>query len=118
VIREKLFAALVPLVPDERVFPGGAPLDTPRPYITYRQVGGEAVDFIDKATPSKRNARVQVNVWSDDGDEATALIYAVEDALRAVPGLQTTPLGAHFDRDEPDLNLYGRQQDFSVWADR
>lgn len=117
-IANHVFAALAPLVPDERVYPHVAPLDTPRPYIEFFQVGGKVQSFIDKAMPSKRNARIQVEVTADDGDQATALIYAVEDALVQLTTMQVEALGAHINRDEPELNLFGRQQDFSCWADR
>ena len=60
-VESMLFDALKGLV-SNRVFPDIAPDLTPRPYITYQQVGGVAVNFLDPTIPSKANGRIQVNV--------------------------------------------------------
>lgn len=99
-----------------RVFPDVAPESTTRPYITWQQVGGESVNFIDSTVPGKKNARVQVNVWADTRLEAATLAELVEDMLRGVAALQTTVLGAPTSVYEPDTNLRGSMQDFSFWS--
>jgi hypothetical protein len=109
--------AIGPLV-DGRAVHGAAAYDTPRPFVTIQQIGGQVVDFIDSAQPSKINARVQVNVWGDSREQVYLLMLAIEDALRTAPGLVARPVGAMVDRDEPDMQMYGEQQDFSCWADR
>lgn len=116
-IAEKVFTALSPLF-EARVFPGKAELDTPRPYATYRQVGGQAMSFIDKARPSKIHGRIQIMVFAESRDEATMLMYAVEDRLVADTTMQAEPIGAHVDRDDLELEYSGVQQDYSIWADR
>ncbi len=111
-----LYNTLRSLVAD-RVFPDVAPEDTPRPYITFQQVGGTAVNFIDAAIPSKRNGRFQLNCWSDTRVQAALLARQVEDALRGASSLQTTVLGALVAEYEEDTKLFGSRQDFSVWTD-
>lgn len=108
-----IFAAIKDLV-GNRVYPEVGPAGVGRPYITYQQVGGEPVNFIDSAVPSKKNARVQINVWSDGRPEAATIARQAEDALRAAP-LQTTVLGAFTSTYEPTPKLYGTMQDFSFW---
>jgi hypothetical protein len=98
-----------------RVFPDIAPEDTERPYITWQQVGGVPVNFVDAGVPGKKNARVQVNVWAATRLDANDLSASIEDALRGVAALQTTVLGAAIAVYEPDTKLKGCMQDFSFW---
>jgi hypothetical protein len=100
-----------------RVFPDVAPENTVRPYMTYQQVGGEAINFLDATVPSKRNGRWQVNVWADSRLQAAALSRQAEDAMRTAAGLLTTVLGAPVAIYEPDTKLFGAIQDFSCWFD-
>ena len=44
-----------------RVYPIVAPEKTDTPYITYQQVGGEAVSFLE-GVADRKNARIQINV--------------------------------------------------------
>ncbi len=114
-MEQLVYAALRGLVND-RVYPDLADEPPERPYITYQQVGGEAINFVDAATlPGTSNARVQVNVWADTRPVASALARQVENALRAVAGLQTTVLGAAVALYEPETKLRGTMQDFSFW---
>jgi hypothetical protein len=115
-VEAQIYAALQGLVAG-RVFPEVAPELTPRPYITYAQVGGQAVNFIDPTVPSKKHGRFQINVWADTRLAAATLARQVEDTLRVVPALQTTVLGAPVAIYEEDTKLRGTMQDFSVWFD-
>lgn len=101
-----------------RTFPDFAPTSTARPYVTYQQIGGEAVNFLDRTNPTKRNARVQVNVWADSRASAVTTMLAIEDAIRAATVFQGEPeaaMSADFDADFP---VYSAMQDFSIWSDR
>jgi hypothetical protein len=109
-----VFDALEGLV-NGRVFPDIAPVQTPRPYITYAAVGGDALNYTDGAIPGKENARLQVNVWADTRLQASDVGRQVELALRSVAALQTTVLGARVATYDPDVNLRGTMQDFSIW---
>lgn len=115
-VEASLYTALASLV-SNRVYRDIAPQTvTTLPRITFQQVGGEAVNFLDSATvPSKKNARFQVNCWAADRDEVAALSRQVEDALRTTTALQTSVLGAPVAAFEEDTRFYGTRQDFSVW---
>lgn len=99
-----------------RVYPDIAPEQTPLPYITYQNVGGDSINFLNQSTPSKRCYRFQVNVWADTRQAASALSFQVEDALRLCDALDTTVLGAPISLYEPEVMLRGTRQDFQVWA--
>jgi hypothetical protein len=98
-----------------RVFPDIAPEGTARPYITWQQVDGVPVNFLEGGVPGTKNVRMQVNVWADTRLDASALADQVEDALRQVAALQTTVLGSAVAVYEPDTKLKGSMQDFSFW---
>ena len=111
-----LFQTLQALVAG-RVYPDVAPENAARPYITYQQLGGEPLNFVDAARPSKRNGHFQVSVWADARLAASALAAQVEDALRAAPALQTTVLGSPMALNDDVTKLRGTAQDFSFWVD-
>lgn len=98
-----------------RVFPDFAPEGTARPYIVYQAVGGEAINFMEGTAPDKRNARVQITVWSDSRLEASSIAGQVEDAMRAALTLHTTVLGAAVSTFDEEAGARGAMQDFSVW---
>ncbi len=109
-----LYSALQALA-GGRMYPDVAPENAARPYITYQQVGGQGVNFLDTAVPSKKNARVQINVWADTRLAAATLARSIEDTLRGAVTLQASVLGALTALHEADTGLYGTRQDFSVW---
>lgn len=113
-----LTATLAPLVATGSVYPDLAPIGAVRPYITYQQVGGETVAFLERAMPSKKNGRYQVNVWADTRADAAAIILQAETALVTNTAFQASALGAPIATFEPDTKLYGAMQDFSIWSDR
>ena len=112
-IETLIFSALSSLV-DGRVYPDIAPESTPGPYITYQQVGGRSVNFLDSTSASKKNARVQINVWADTRLAASDVGRSVEDALRTA--LHATALGALVALYEEETKRYGTRQDFSIWS--
>lgn len=113
-----LFDTLKGLV-GNRVFPSVAPELTPTPYITYQSAGGEqAINFMDGEQPSKKNARIQINVWDKQLVSALALAQRAETALRgASTTLSTTVLSGQRTTYEQDTKLHGTIQFFSCWAD-
>lgn len=115
-LEQKLTALLRQVCP--RTYCDFAPTATQRPYVTYQQIGGEAVEFIDNTVPSMENAHVQVNVWAGSRLEAKTLIKQIEAALILATGLQARPLGAAASDYDADVPVYGSRQDFSIWADR
>lgn len=115
-LEEQLTALLRTVCP--RVYCDFAPTDTARPYLTFQQIGGESPTFIDNTVPSKENAEVQVNVWSDSRLEAKATIKQIETALIEATAVQARPVSASRSDFDADMKRYGATQDFSIWADR
>ena len=99
-------------------FPDFAPADTPLPYITYQQIGGDAVSYLGKEVSSKENAVMQITVWAASRKDAKAAIKAAEAALVTSGLLQATAVAASISDYEAGLPAYSSQQDFSIWADR
>ena len=100
-----------------RVFPDMAPFDTPRPFLTYQQVGGSPSNSFCGNTISQ-NARIQFNVWADaaTGGRAIAstLMRSVEEAVVAAP-LYGVSLGSLVAEYDDITKYYGARQDFSFW---
>jgi len=101
-----------------RTFCDFAPTDTPRPYVTYQQFGGEVPSFLDRTVPDKENASIQINVWSDTRAEAKGLIKQIEAAMIGATVFQASPQAACSSDFDADMARYGSRQDFSVWSDR
>lgn len=116
-VEASIYTALKALV-GNRVFPDMAPLSTAKPYITYAQIGGEALTFLETAVPSKQNGRFQVNVWGDSRSQCSALMLQVEAALVGAATMQAKPVDAPSSTYEHDMLMYGSMQDFSIWSDR
>jgi hypothetical protein len=114
-LEANIFSALNGLVPSTRVFPDTAPQGVAKPYITYQQVGGQAVNLLESTTAGKRNARIQVNCWDVNRQSVANLARAVEDAITSSTTLRGYVLGAMTAVFEEDLLLYGTRQDFSIW---
>lgn len=91
-----------------------APMGVKYPFITYQQVGGQAVNFLDPTVPDKKHARIQINVWSKSRQESTTLIRQIEDLLRSPPANGYVE-GASVSQYNFDAGLYGSRQDFSFW---
>lgn len=113
-VESDLFAALSPLVAG-RVYPLRADPETARPFMTFQQVGGRSVSFLESGVVGKRNARIQVNVWHEDFQGASTLMRSVSDALVVSSALRATPLGEPFATFDDLVALYGASQDFSIW---
>lgn len=114
-VEATLFDALKTLVSD-RIYPAGRVAEkAARPYITFQQVGGQPVNFLDPTVPSLKNGRFRMNVWANNRKDAAAMCRAVEDALRVNTTLQTTVLTAPVALFDDATNLAGTSQDFSFW---
>jgi hypothetical protein len=85
------------------------------PYITYQQVGGESIAFMEATVPSKRNARFQINTWAETRLQASALMRQVHDLVITTVALQATALGEPVATFDEDTKRYGARQDFSLW---
>lgn len=103
-----------------RVFPISAPLDTPRPFVTYTQIGGDSLRYVENTAADKRLALEQIDVWAASKAEALGLIQSIEDALCASALFVAKVAGEPRDRLEQDVEpwLYGMSQDFEVLGAR
>ncbi len=116
-VESDIYTALKGLV-SNRCFPDVAPISTVRPYITYTQIGGEALTFIGAEVPSKKHGRFQINVWADTRASASSVMLEVESAMTLDTAFQAKPIGAASSDYDHDMTLYGSMQDFSVWSQR
>lgn len=101
-----------------RVHPLQAPLDTPRPYVTWQPIGGAAWRYQDNAAAVQRHTLVQVNVWTGAMTETLQLVRQIEAALCAATTFTARPEGEPITQYESDFKVYGAIQDFSVEAPR
>ena len=100
-----------------RTYPDVAPEGTATPYVTYQQIGGESLRYVDN-TADSRYPLIQISVWSRSRLESATLIQQIEDAICAAPAFQATPQGDAMSRYEPDTQLYGSIQRFDVFGAR
>ena len=113
---ESLISGAVTGLVSGNVWPDIAPAGvTALPRITYQQVGGQAINFLENVPAGKRNGRFQVNCWGATRLQVAALSRQVEDAIKSTNALYPTILAAPVAIYEPDTKLYGTRQDFSVW---
>jgi len=116
-IEAEIYSALKGLV-GNRCFPDLAPLSTVRPYITYVQIGGEAISYLDNTVPDGKIGRFQINVWGDTRASVSALMLQVEAAMIQATAFQARPLSAPSSDYDHDSLVYGAMQDFSVFSTR
>ena len=115
-VEQQLYSVLSALCP--RTFPDFAPASTARPYITWQQIGGQSLRFLDNTAADKRHVEVQVNVWGNSRLEATTLARQIEDALCAAAVFVATPASEPVSDFDADIPVYGTRQDFSIYATR
>lgn len=93
-------------------YPDYAPVDTPRPYGTFQQIGGPVINPIGGEASGLRSVEVQINVWSDTRAQARTLIRAVEAAMRAATAFDADPMAEPVDDFDADIPVYGSLQSF------
>jgi hypothetical protein len=116
-VEADLFNTLKPLVAN-RCFPDFAPLGTARPFITFEQVGGNALAYLDGALPDKKHGRFEVGVYADTRAACAAIALQVEAALSAATVFQATAINAPVSDYAPEPKIYASTQTFSVFSDR
>lgn len=116
IIESELVAVVTPHC--DRVFPDTAPVDTARPYVTYQQIGGDPLTYVDDAVPTLKNGVFQFNVWADTRLEASALLLEIESALIVHAGFGARPTSAPMWDYDPDMERFCSRQDFSIWSAR
>ena len=116
-VESDIFDTLKGLV-SNRVYPDSAPNGVTTPYITYTQIGGEAVSFVEGSVPDRKNGLFQINVWAATRAGASALMLQVEAALMTTNRFAVEVQRAPINEYEPDMVMYGAHQDFSIWSVR
>lgn len=109
-----LYALLKAICP--RAYPDIAPTSTAKPYVTYQQIGGKVINPLDGSAPGKRNAVMQINVWAETRSQALLVMGQIEDAMRAATAFSARPQAAAFNDYDHDMQVYGSQQEFSIWS--
>lgn len=85
------------------------------PFVTWQQVGGQVISFLEGGHPGMRNARMQINTWAATRFDANNLMRAIEVEILGTPALQATAIGALTAIYDQSVQLFGARQDFSVW---
>jgi hypothetical protein len=116
-IEADIFTTLKGLV-GNRCFPDVAPVTTVKPYITYIQIGGEAISYVENTLPDRKNGRFQVNVWADTRASASTVMLQVEAAMVQSSTFQARAVSAPSSDYDNDMLTYGSMQDFTVWSSR
>lgn len=101
-----------------RVFPDFAPVGTTRPYLTYRQVGGNVINPIAKAVPNLQHGIFEVNCWANSRASAAATMLAVESAMILATTFTAKPESAPSSDFDADVPIFNSSQDFAVWSER
>lgn len=115
-LESDLFTVLKTVCP--QVYPDSAPPGVAVPYIVYMQIGGEAPTFLERAVPSKENALMLIEYWSQTRLDTKTKIKAIEAALVTATQFQASPTGAARGAYTDDVDLRGMQQEFTIWAAR
>lgn len=101
-----------------RVHPDYAPPGTQAPWVTYQHIGGQALRHMEGTPVSIRHSALQIDVWHTTKALSLSMARAIEDAICTYAGWQAEPIGELTSSTEPDLAVYGSQQDFDIWAVR
>jgi len=116
-VEADLYNALKALVAN-RVYPDLAPLNTVRPFITYSQVGGEALARIGAGVSGLKNGRFQIDVYADSRMACAAVALQVEAAMLTATVFKARAIGAPISGYEPDVLVFSSMQDFSIFSPR
>lgn len=116
-LESDLNALLLTISPN--VYPDVAAPGAALPYVVWQEIGGQALRYGDGTAPDKRNAYLQVAVWSSTRGEALALIRQIEEVFCLSSIFAAiSPSGEAISAYEPDTERYGSIQRFDIWATR
>lgn len=115
-LEAELVAVLKTVSP--HVYAGFAKTSTPRPYITFQQIGGDVIVSLANELGDKENAVIQIDVWADSHTAAKTAIKQIEAELVVAPALTVRPMSASSSDYDADMERYCSRQDFSIWASR
>ena len=116
-VETQIYTVLKSLVGD-RCFPDFAPLGTVRPFITFEQVGGEALHNLDGTLPDKKHGRFEIGVYADSRSACAAIALQVEAAMSAATAFQSVAIHAPMSDYAIDVKIYSSTQNFSIYSTR
>ena len=116
-VESDLFGLLKGLV-SNRCFPDFAPLGTVRPFITFEQVGGEALSFLDGTLPDKKHGRFEISVYADSRSACAAVALQVESVMAAATVFQSMAIHAPISDYADEVKIYSSTQNFSIYSTR
>ena len=116
-IESDIYAKLKDLCAN-RVFPDFAPLSTAQPYVTYVQIGGEALSRIGAGVHGLKHGRFQFDVWGSSRLQCSTLMLRVEEVLLNATNFQARAVGAARSSYDQDSLIYASSQDFSIFSAR
>jgi hypothetical protein len=97
-----------------RVYPDKTPPNPVFPLLVYQQVGGQAIDFAEKALPDHDHARMQVVVWAKTRLQASELARQVRVAI-ICSALTAQTYAAPVSQYQEELDIYGSRTDYGIW---
>lgn len=109
-----------------RVSTPTAPFSTPKPYVTWQHIGGEALRWFENTAPDIRNAFIQINVWAATKKGAFDLLRDIEEELCNMTAVKFTatpmeePLDSFIENEasQETPTTFGAMQSFSIWGER
>ena len=116
-VESDLYGILKGLV-SNRCFPDFAPLGTFRPFITFEQVGGEALSFLDGTLPDKKHGRFEISVYADSRAACAAIALQVESVMAAATPFQSMAIHAPISDYADEVKIYSSTQNFSIYSTR
>lgn len=103
-----------------RIWPSVASEGTSTPYVVYAPIFHEGIYGLDGEATNQSRARVQIDCYSEDPDEAAAIARAVIAAIPQSSSNGANPIhrAAHSNQDlglEPGTRLFRRMLEFSIF---
>lgn len=96
-----------------RIYPTIAPTDVTRPFIVYNRTGSEPADLAGR--DAIEFARVTIDCYADDVDEAATIGRAVMAAIEDSTGSVRGAVQSDFDTFDEGSRLYLRSLDTSLY---
>ena len=100
------------------VFLDFAPVTTTRPYVTFQQIGGLPINYVNKELADNKNGEFQINAWGSSRVQVAALMLQIEEALRAASAFVAEPMSQPVSDYDHDVPVYGARQDWTIWSER
>lgn len=117
-VETDLVSVLEPLVGSRVYEADDVPDNIRQSFITYQQMGGVSVNYLERALVSKKNGRFQINWWATTKAEVVALASQIYSAIVLSELFQASALDEPTDTDGSLVNLFGQTQDFTIWSNR